>query len=72
MKPIVPAILAAMFALSAPVLAQDSGEDTANVIDEIITTATRREENVQDISIAVTALDGNALKQGGIEDISRL
>jgi outer membrane receptor protein involved in Fe transport len=66
------AVAVALGGGASPVLAQDSGEDKANVIDEIITTATRREENVQDISIAVTALDGNALKQGGIEDISRL
>lgn len=41
-------------------------------IDEIIVTAEKREENVQDVSISVTALNEKLLRLGGIDDVSRL
>lgn len=41
-------------------------------IDEIIVTAQKREENVQDVSISVTALNEKLLELGGINDVSRL
>ncbi len=41
-------------------------------IDEIIVTAEKREENVQDVSISVTALNEKLLELGGIDDVSRL
>jgi iron complex outermembrane receptor protein len=56
----------------APAIAQDSDEGGGGMMEEIITTATRRAESVQDVAIAVTALNNAALKQAGIEDISRL
>ncbi|MEP3891885.1 MAG: TonB-dependent receptor [Hellea sp.] len=61
------AILAGVSAIailaSAPAHAQ---------IDEIIVTAEKREENVQDVSISVTALNEKLLELGGIDDVSRL
>lgn len=61
------AILAGVSAIailsSAPASAQ---------IDEIIVTAEKREENVQDVSISVTALNEKLLELGGIDDVSRL
>ncbi len=50
--------------------AQSSQRD--DVIEEIITTATKREASVQDISVSVTALGEEQLRLGGIDDISRL
>ncbi len=41
-------------------------------IDEIIVTAEKRAENVQDVSISVTALNEKLLELGGIDDVSRL
>jgi len=41
-------------------------------IDEIIVTAEKRAENVQDVSISVTALNEELLQLGGIDDVSRL
>jgi len=41
-------------------------------IEEIIVTAEKREENVQDVSISVTALNEKLLSLGGIDDVSRL
>ena len=56
----------------APAIAQDESERGSGFMEEIVTTATKREESLQDVSIAVTALNNAALKQAGIEDISRL
>ena len=41
-------------------------------IEEIVVTAEKREESLQDVSISVTALDEDALALGGITDVSRL
>ena len=41
-------------------------------IDEIIVTAEKRAENIQDVSAAVTALDSDAIAAAGIQDITRL
>ncbi len=41
-------------------------------LDEIIVTAEKRAENVQDVSISVTALNEELLELGGIDDVSRL
>ena len=50
--------------------AQDDGASGA--LDEIIVTATKREESIQDIAISVTAIGEKALALGGINDISRV
>jgi len=44
----------------------------AQVNDEIIVTATKRAESIQDVPIAVTALNGSALEIRGITDITSL
>ncbi len=41
-------------------------------IEEIVVTAEKREESLQDVSISVTALGEEALELGGITDVSRL
>ena len=41
-------------------------------LEEIIVTATRREESLQDVPISVTALTGVALQQGGFSDMDDL
>ena len=41
-------------------------------IEEIVVTAEKREESLQDVSISVTAFNEEALELGGIEDVSRL
>lgn len=53
-------------ALTGPAMAQD------NLIEEIIVTAAKREQDIQDVSAAVTALGSEQLRMGGIEDLSRL
>ncbi len=41
-------------------------------IEEIVVTAEKREESLQDVSISVTAFNEELLQLGGIEDVSRL
>jgi iron complex outermembrane receptor protein len=41
-------------------------------IEEVIVTAQKREENVQDIGISITALNEDELKNAGIYDVSRV
>lgn len=68
--------LAAMFVtLAAPAWAQDVGSadtDGGKVISEIIVTAQKREQNIQDVGIAITALGGEQLARAGIADSDTL
>lgn len=41
-------------------------------IEEVVVTAEKREESLQDVSISVSAFDETALQLGGIDDVSRL
>lgn len=52
-------------ATAAPAMAQVSGE-------EIIVTATKREQDIQDVPIAVTALNADQLQNAGVVDIRAL
>jgi len=56
---------------SASLVALGVGPALAQV-DEIIVTAEKRAENIQDVSAAVTALSSDALAAAGIQDITRL
>src|SRR6202050_1171737 len=45
---------------------------TTPVLTEIIVTAQKREQNIQDVLISVIALSGQQLKDGGVTDIKNL
>jgi iron complex outermembrane receptor protein len=63
---------ASMFAVPA-VLAQDAPVATnAAGLEEVTVTARRREENLQDVPIAITAFTGEALELRGSTDIGEL
>ncbi|MFO7275448.1 MAG: TonB-dependent receptor [Pseudomonadota bacterium] len=53
-------------------IAQDLGEERKRTIDEIIVTAQKREQNLQDVPITVTALSGQLLQDTGVRDIKDL
>mgnify|MGYP001570986646 CR=1 FL=1 len=41
-------------------------------LEEVLVTAEKREESLQDVSISVSAFNEEALNRGGIDDVSRL
>ncbi|WP_447761230.1 TonB-dependent receptor [Sphingopyxis panaciterrae] len=61
-------------AATIPAFAQDSatGETATGDRDEIIVTANRREENLQDVSGVVQALGADQLRQDGIVELRQL
>lgn len=63
------AVSLASAAQFSPALAQTG---PALALEEVVVTARRRAENLQDVPIAVTALSGDALRLRGATDISEL
>lgn len=57
-------------AFSAPAFAQDNGKaGTQNAgLGDIVVTAQRREQRLQDVGVSVTALNGDMLRQLGVAD----
>lgn len=53
---------------AAPVAAQDTGR----VLEEVMVTAQKRAENLQDVPVTVTAYTGDTLIEMGIEDTQKL
>lgn len=60
-------VLAMAAALASPSLAQERATSAGNTIDEIIVTAQKRAENVQDVPIAITALSEATLLRTGAD-----
>ncbi len=58
---------AVFLALTASAVSVTAG---AAAIEEIVVTATKREESLQDVPIAVTALTGDALEELGITNFA--
>ena len=48
--------------------AQAQASDNSGGIGEIVVTAQRRKQNVQDVPIAITAISGEALRNGAVRD----
>ncbi len=57
-----------MAALPQATHAEDTTE-SGNVIEEVIVTATKREESIQDVPVAVSAFTGEDLSARGVEDL---
>ena len=60
------AVVAGSGALIGTALAQEP------ILEEIIVVATRREESVQDIAVAVTAITGATLEKSGVKNVFQL
>ncbi len=62
---------AALASAAAPVSAQQaSGDPEASTVEDIVVTARRREESLQDVPIAVTAFTEETLQNQQIEDLT--
>lgn len=69
---IVAAAVAAALTTSTtqPLFAQDADESGDAMLEEIIVTATKREESIYDVPIAVTAFTQDAIERQGITDLT--
>ena len=63
---------ACAFGFAGVASAQSSGQDGPTTIDDIIVTAQKREQNLQDVPIVVTSLPAQALENAGVRDIKDL
>lgn len=75
MKKGMKAILLAGIALStysAPALAQAPDAESGTGVGEIIITAQKRTERINDVGISITALTGNAMERQNITNVSDL
>lgn len=61
---------ASVHAQTAP--ASDTTQQKAVALDEIIVVARRREENVQSVPVAVTAVTGKAIERAGVTSVALL
>lgn len=60
------------FMSSVGVLALLAATPAAAQVDEIVVTAEKRAESIQDVGLSVQAFDEEGLERGGITDVSRL
>ncbi len=68
----VQALLAASALTATPVYAQETPEGASEDTGGIVVTARRREENLIDVPIAITAISGDQLEARGAADITTL
>jgi iron complex outermembrane receptor protein len=63
-------LLLAILVLGAPAYAQDDGyEDSGRLLEEVIVTAQKREQTLQEVPLTVTAFSGDFITENGVEDI---
>src|SRR5689334_22611484 len=61
-----------LMALAAPAFAQAEGQAETAVLQDVIVTAQRRSENLQDVPVAVTAVTPAALENSGTVSLKSL
>jgi len=67
------ASMAVLASVAVPAAAHAQSEaDKSSLVDEIVVTANKREQSLQDVPIVVTAIGEQALKDGGVKDIKDL
>ena len=59
--------LAVGLGMSVPLLSHGQGPDPALVLEEVIVTATKREASLQDVAVAVTALDADSIQDAQLQ-----
>ena len=70
MKKISIFLIGLMTLASGSALAQD--QESGNAIEEVIVTAQKREQSMQEVGIAVSAFSGDRLQAMGIDGISQI
>ena len=77
-KPLAVAVFASLVAMSAmPAFAQDAApapkkQEEAKTLDTLVVTAQKREEQLQDVPVVVTALSEEVLQDTGVRDVKDL
>ena len=66
---IAPALIFSMTGISS-VSAQNNDSDERVVFEEIFVTATKREQNIYEVPVAVTAFTADTIERAGIVDIN--
>lgn len=64
--------LAAFATLSAPAHAQDADEDESRTLQTVTITATKREQTLQDVPVAVSVVDESVIEKAEIVDLGDL
>ena len=64
--------LAVAASLMLPIASNAAGAAESGVLDEVVVTAQKRSQNIQDVPIAVTAVDSEAVLNAGIVNIQDL
>lgn len=57
---------------TATVYAQDADTDEEVTLEEIVVTARKKEENLQDVPLAITAFTADTIEKAGIQDVQDL
>lgn len=64
--------LTAIMSVSAPAVAQEDGEDEARTLQTVTITATKREQTLQDVPVAVSVVDESVIEKAEIIDLNDL
>ncbi len=59
---------ASLMALAAPAAAQEARDTESNGLDEIVVTAQKREQNLQEVPIAISAISAEKVERLGVND----
>ncbi|MEH6583844.1 MAG: TonB-dependent receptor [Halioglobus sp.] len=71
-KPLTLFISAVIAASTASTMAQNDTSTPRLALEEVVVTAQRRAQSLQDVPVAVSAIDGNLLKESGTTDLLNL
>ena len=69
-RPWVPIALMLPLGIATESSAEESAEESSGIIEEVVVTARKRTEDLQDVPVAVTALTSDQIAEFGIQDLS--